>query len=902
VAAAFSERERVAGQRILIYDWGAGTFDAAVVEQVGDGFTILGHAGLPHCGGLDIDQIIYRQLCSLATEPSQRAVLDGTDDSLRARGRRLKVQDECRQKKELLSKRAIVRGDSLVLDPPLTYELTRDWLETAVEGLLHETTACCEDLLQTCGLSPGDLDHVLLVGGSSHAPAVRRVVQAELGCQARLAAIPETAVADGAAYWAWNTWQRAGSPFEPVPGTMHPITPEDVARPEGELTSGPREGLAFDVVLTAVGANKSEVVKTVQELTGLALSEAEDLVDSAPERLLEKTGQDDASMARERLEHAGATVELRDYRPETSRVRERSVPPDEGGARPHVEPSSALPEHATFDVVLAATGTRTIEVIKAVRELTSLGLGDAKDLVDSAPERVLENVARQVALAAKGKLERAGATVELHETRHPRATSVLVRPAQGGSAAGPRSETPHVAPRLTPPARTFGDSGLGEPRTLADGIGSPANVAVVGQSCWILRESPRQAVAELLRVDLPTGEVLDRLSTPGAVGLAVSPGGLVLNGGDALQVYDASLKQVREWKCAPGAQIAHVEATRGCAWGLVEEHETSVYPRASKGVRFDAKLVRIDFAAGNSQEFELGPDTFWTAPTHYRGIQLMALDGCLGSQVVALRCEWALPWLSVEKTKKASFVSEEQTSDKVRTYDVNKYVASQVSPPDLRQLLQYGDRILLAFWRCTPSDCAARAAISKRRHEIGQADKTTVVYEVPGTQPGTFCHWLTTPVGPVLFAGPIVIPGSGEKTGITVERLASDQDVTVNCATLPGDVNCVTWEFAGTLRELRVPSAIRGQELWWGMADPSGIVCLDGENQITRFPMPGNPIVFAVDDTCAYVVAEGRLQAVPVPPSSRFEEDNNQTPSSGKLIVMSEGSLRDQGFELPRRM
>jgi large subunit ribosomal protein L7/L12 len=70
-------------------------------------------------------------------------------------------------------------------------------------------------------------------------------------------------------------------------------------------------------------------------------------------------------------------------------------------------------EKDEFDVVLVAAGDKKIQVIKEVRSLTSLGLKEAKDLVDSAPKPVLEKVAKEEAEKAKGQLEEAGATVEL---------------------------------------------------------------------------------------------------------------------------------------------------------------------------------------------------------------------------------------------------------------------------------------------------------------------------------------------------------------------------------------------------------------------------------------------------------------------------------------------------------
>src|SRR6266511_1175663 len=70
-------------------------------------------------------------------------------------------------------------------------------------------------------------------------------------------------------------------------------------------------------------------------------------------------------------------------------------------------------EKTEFDVVLNAAGDKKIQVIKEVRALTSLGLKEAKDLVDSAPKPVLERVPRDQADKAKEQLEAAGASVEL---------------------------------------------------------------------------------------------------------------------------------------------------------------------------------------------------------------------------------------------------------------------------------------------------------------------------------------------------------------------------------------------------------------------------------------------------------------------------------------------------------
>ena len=76
-------------------------------------------------------------------------------------------------------------------------------------------------------------------------------------------------------------------------------------------------------------------------------------------------------------------------------------------------PAAAAEEKDEFDVILADAGAQKIQVIKVVRELTNLGLKEAKDLVDGAPKPVLEKVSQDDADKAKAKLEESGATVEI---------------------------------------------------------------------------------------------------------------------------------------------------------------------------------------------------------------------------------------------------------------------------------------------------------------------------------------------------------------------------------------------------------------------------------------------------------------------------------------------------------
>jgi large subunit ribosomal protein L7/L12 len=83
--------------------------------------------------------------------------------------------------------------------------------------------------------------------------------------------------------------------------------------------------------------------------------------------------------------------------------------PAAGGAAP----AAAAEEQTEFNVILASFGENKVNVIKAVREITGLGLKEAKDLVDGAPKPVKEGIPKADAEAAKKKLEEAGAKVEI---------------------------------------------------------------------------------------------------------------------------------------------------------------------------------------------------------------------------------------------------------------------------------------------------------------------------------------------------------------------------------------------------------------------------------------------------------------------------------------------------------
>ena len=124
----------------------------------------------------------------------------------------------------------------------------------------------------------------------------------------------------------------------------------------------------------------ADLQKLVEELSGLTLLEAAELT----KMLEEKWGVSAAAMAVAAAPAAGG-----------------------GAAAPVAE------EKTEFDVILTGVGEKKIQVIKVVRELTSLGLKEAKDLVEGAPKPVKEGVPKEEAETVKKKLEDVGATVEI---------------------------------------------------------------------------------------------------------------------------------------------------------------------------------------------------------------------------------------------------------------------------------------------------------------------------------------------------------------------------------------------------------------------------------------------------------------------------------------------------------
>jgi len=108
------------------------------------------------------------------------------------------------------------------------------------------------------------------------------------------------------------------------------------------------------------------------------------------------------------LEVSGLVKRLEDHFGVTAAMPMMAAMPGMGGAA-----AAVVEEKTEFDVVLMAAGDKKIQVIKVVREVTGLGLKEAKDLVDGAPKAVKEKVSKEESQTIKQKLEENGASVEI---------------------------------------------------------------------------------------------------------------------------------------------------------------------------------------------------------------------------------------------------------------------------------------------------------------------------------------------------------------------------------------------------------------------------------------------------------------------------------------------------------
>ncbi len=190
---AYGLQKRTQGQ-IAVFDLGGGTFDISILKLKNGIFEVLSTNGNTHLGGDDLDRAVVNHFLK---EIRTRHGFDvhgfpDTLQSVRLEAERAKIRLSDEQK------------TSVALDLPegrgtFHSELTRDQLEALTKDLVEQTLAPCRSALQDAGLQPSDIDEVVLVGGSTRMPLVRRRVQDLFGKTPHSHLNPDEVVALGAA-------------------------------------------------------------------------------------------------------------------------------------------------------------------------------------------------------------------------------------------------------------------------------------------------------------------------------------------------------------------------------------------------------------------------------------------------------------------------------------------------------------------------------------------------------------------------------------------------------------------------------------------------------------------------------------------------------------------------------
>jgi molecular chaperone DnaK len=190
---AYGLQKRTQGQ-IAVFDLGGGTFDISILKLKNGIFEVLSTNGNTHLGGDDFDRTVADHFLK---EVRARHGLDlrdfpNTMQSMRLEAERAKIRLSDEQKTSVTIELPEGRGK-------FNSELTRDQLEALTKGLVEQTLAPCRSALKDAGLEPSDIDEVVLVGGSTRMPLVRRRVQDLFGKMPHSNLNPDEVVALGAA-------------------------------------------------------------------------------------------------------------------------------------------------------------------------------------------------------------------------------------------------------------------------------------------------------------------------------------------------------------------------------------------------------------------------------------------------------------------------------------------------------------------------------------------------------------------------------------------------------------------------------------------------------------------------------------------------------------------------------
>jgi molecular chaperone DnaK len=195
-ALHYASAERVEpGSTIAVYDFGGGTFDAAVVHKDGHTFKLLGRPeGVDRLGGIDFDEIVFQHVVTGIPEAFEG--LDENDPAVLSAV--AAIRRECVEAKEALSSDTEVSIPVLTPKAQGSVRMHRSEFETAIRPQVEDTVDALQHAVASAGLAPQQLSAVLLVGGSSRIPLVGQLVSELLGRPVTVDVDPKNAIPMGA--------------------------------------------------------------------------------------------------------------------------------------------------------------------------------------------------------------------------------------------------------------------------------------------------------------------------------------------------------------------------------------------------------------------------------------------------------------------------------------------------------------------------------------------------------------------------------------------------------------------------------------------------------------------------------------------------------------------------------
>jgi len=200
-AALYYATTRQVSGKVLVYDLGGGTFDVTIMQVSGQNIDIICSQGDHALGGIDFDKEILNILQQNYEEKLGRKLINSEED-------KANYEDEAEDVKKILSRRDVAK--KMLYGPAgnMRVEITRDSFEQAISPLMERIDILLEVALEEAALQPAQIDKVLLVGGSSRIPLVRKRLEKMFGFAPETTVNVDECVALGAALYAGLTMQR----------------------------------------------------------------------------------------------------------------------------------------------------------------------------------------------------------------------------------------------------------------------------------------------------------------------------------------------------------------------------------------------------------------------------------------------------------------------------------------------------------------------------------------------------------------------------------------------------------------------------------------------------------------------------------------------------------------------